>query len=194
MKNFKITKLNKAEEALVGMSVPLQKYGNVGVFVEDVMIDAGYELSRGPGVDIPKIATEVKTKNDESTSAYSMGSLHIDTIKQFEYHASPIKEKCQTIFKVAHSQTFMTITSATILDLTKEDIQEKFKDAFDTARTKILAGNQSNYIKGHADAYGYFERKIKGGVSTNNWAFRIPVKNMKSLEGMSKSNADNLFY
>ena len=81
MKTVKITKLNKAEEILVGMSVPEQKNGNVGILVEDTMKDEGYKMSSGAGVDIPGLGAEVKTKGSESKSAYAMGSLHIDTIK-----------------------------------------------------------------------------------------------------------------
>jgi hypothetical protein len=193
MKNFKVTKLNKAEDILIGMSVPKEKNGNVGILVEDTMEDQGYEMSRGSGVDIPGLGAEVKTKGSESKSAYSMGSLHIDTIKMYNYDNSPIKEKCQTIFKVAHSQIFREITNAGVLDFSKEFIQDKFRDAFDTARDKIIAGNQSNYIKGHDKAWGYFERKKKNGKPTNNWAFRIPVDKMSNIEGMAKSNVDNLF-
>ena len=192
MTKFKITKLGKAESALVGMSVPKQKNGNVGILVEDTMIDQGYKMSTHSGIDIPDLEIEVKSKGKESTSAYSMGSLHIDTIKEYEYDKSPIKEKCQTIFKVEHSQTFREVTDARVLDFTKPYIQEKFKDAFNTARAKILAGNESNYIKGHSKAWGYFERKIKNGKPTNNWAFRITVKNMKTLEGMARA-VDNIF-
>jgi hypothetical protein len=187
MKKFKVTKLNKAEDALVGMPVPEQKNGNVGILVEDTMIDQGYKMSTHTGIDIPDLDIEVKTKGTESTSAYSMGSLHIDSIKEYNYNNSPIKEKCQTIFKVEHSQTFRKITDARVLDFTKPYIQEKFRDAFDTAREKMIAGDESNYIKGHNEAWGYLERKTRNGKPTNNWAFRITVGNMKSLEGMARS-------
>jgi hypothetical protein len=193
MKPFKITKLNKAETVLVGMSVPIQKDGNIGIMVEDVMIDSGYKLSTSVGVDIPSIETEIKTKGSESKSAYSIGSLHIDTVKLHDYDHSPIKEKCQTIFKVRHSQIFMEITSAKVLNLNKNFIQEKFKDAFDTARNKLIAGDTANYIKGHSAAWGYLERKTRKGKPTNNWAFRITVKTMGKFEGMARSNFDNLF-
>jgi hypothetical protein len=187
MKKFKVTKLNKAEEALVGMSVPKQKNGNVGHLVEDTMIEQGYKMSTHSGIDIPDLDIEVKSKGTESTSAYSMGSVHIDSIKKYDYNNSPIKEKCQTIFKVEHSQIFREVTDARVLDFTKPHIQEKFRDAFDTARDKMIAGDNSNYIKGHTNAWGYLERKIKNGKPTNNWAFRITVKHMKSLEGMARS-------
>ena len=193
MKTVKVTKLNKAEGVLVGMPVPEQKNGNVGLLVEDVMEDEGYRMSRGAGVDIPGLGAEVKTKGSESKSAYSMGSLHLDTIKMYDYDASPIKDKCQTIFKVAHSQTFMEITHARVLDFSKEFIQDKFRDAYNTGRAKILAGDESNYIKGHGGAWGYFERKKKKTKPTNNWAFRIPVDKMTSIEGMAKSNIEDLF-
>ena len=193
MKTFKITKLNKAEEALKGMYVPEQKNGNIGALVECVMTDQGYEMSSGTGVDIPKMKTEVKTKGSESKSAYAIGSCHIDTIKQHDYDNSPLKEKCQTIFKVTHSQTFRQITDARVLDFSKDFIQEKFRDAYNTARDRMLEGDISDYIKGHDDAWGYFERKKKNKVGTNNWAFRVPVNKMKELEGMAKSNIDNLF-
>jgi hypothetical protein len=187
MTKFKVTKLGKAESALVGMPVPKQQNGNIGILVEDTMINQGYKMSTHDGIDIPDLEIEVKSKGTESTSAYSMGSLHIDSIMKHDYNTSTIKEKCQTIFKVVHSQTFMEVTDARVLDFTKPHIQEKFRDAFDTARDKMIAGDTSNYIKGHDNAWGYLERKIKNGKPTNNWAFRITVKHMKLFEGMARS-------
>jgi hypothetical protein len=192
MAKIKVTKLTKAENALKDLFVPEQKNGNVGNFLHATVGNQGYQMSNGPGVDIPGLGTEIKSKSEESTSAYSMGSLHYKNIIDYDFHNSSIKEKCQTIFKIAHSQTFRKVTDSRILDFTKPHIQEKLRDAFDTARDKMVAGDRSNYIKGHANAYGYFDRKIKGGVPTNNWAFRIPVKNMKSLEGMART-VDNMF-
>jgi hypothetical protein len=192
MTKFKVTKLGKAESALIGMPVPKQTNGNVGILVEDTMADQGYKMSTHTGIDIPGLEIEVKSKGTESTSAYSMGSLHIDFIKKYDYDNSPIKEKCQTIFKVEHSQTFREVTDARVLDFTKPHIQEKIRDAYNTARAKIIAGDESNYIKGHSKAWAYFDRKKKNGKPTNNWAFRITVKNMKILEGMART-VDNIF-
>jgi len=187
MQKIKVTKLNKAEAALKDLFVPEQNNGNVGNFLHATVGNQGYRMSNGPGVDIPNLGTEIKSKSEESTSAYSMGSLHYKNIIDYDFHNSSIKDKCQTIFKITHSQTFRKVTDSRILDFTKPHIQEKLRDAFDTARAKMVAGDRSNYIRGHDNAYGYLERKMKAGAPTNNWAFRIPVKYMKALEGMARS-------
>lgn len=192
MKTVKVTKLNKAETVLKGMKVPVQKNGNIGVLIEDTLEDLNYQMSRCSGVDIPGLDIEVKSKGIESKSPYSFGSLNYDSIKELDYDASPIKEKCQTIFNVEHSQTFLTVSDVRVLDFSKECIQEKFRDAYNSARNKIIAGEFADYIKGHDDAWGYFERKKKNGKPTNNWAFRVPVDKMKKLQGMARSNFDNL--
>ena len=80
---MKITKLNKAEKALVGMAVPKQENGNVGRLTDAVMEDNGYVLNYGSGPDIPEFGIEKKTKGLESTSPYTIGSMTYRDIMKF---------------------------------------------------------------------------------------------------------------
>lgn len=193
MKAIKNIKLTKAQRALVGATVPKEKNGNIGHFIQDKMDDLGYQTDHFAVVDIPKIKTEIKSKGIESTSAWGIGSMSIENIEAFDYDHSPIKEKMQTQFQVSHSQTFREIVKAETYNFSKECIQEKLRYAYNSAREKILNGCRDNYIRGE-NSCGYFERKKKtGGVLTNSWTFRIPVSEMEKLKGMAKSNAENLF-
>jgi hypothetical protein len=183
-----ITRLKKAESALLGMSVPKQYNGNIGKLVENIMAANNYEMSNGPGPDIPKLKVEVKTKGNQSGSAYKVGSMTLDDIKRYTYDESPLKDKMQILFIVSHCQIYMKITEARVYHFYKESIQEKLRESYNSARDLILAGNNSSYIRGE-DCWGYFERQ-----NSNSWQFRIPVKNMQSLKGMARSIENRLFY
>jgi hypothetical protein len=56
---LKITNLKKATDALVGMVVPEQCYGNIGNLVEDEMEKLGYNINRGKGADLLSIGVEI---------------------------------------------------------------------------------------------------------------------------------------
>ena len=184
---LKITKLGKAEKALVGMKVPKQKNGNIGRITEQVLKNNGYPFNNYAGADIPSIETEVKSKGIESNSAYKIGSMTLDDILKYPYDDSPLKEKLQNMFIVEHSQTFMKITNAQVYNYSKESIQEILRYAYDSARDIFIQGKYNNYVRGQ-DSWGYFEHQ-----NSNSWQFRIPVANMKKLMGMSKSTAEKHF-
>lgn len=188
----KVVKLPKADKALMGMSVPKEKHGNVAQLVQDTMIDLDYEFDTSGSVDIPKLKTEVKSKGVESRSAWSVGSMTLEDIISYDYDSSPLKEKIQTVYIVEHSQTFREVVSTRTLDFSKESIQEIIRYGYNSARDSFIEGDRSSYIKGK-DAWCYFENKKKKGVMTNSWALRIPVDKMKILEGMARSNVERLF-
>jgi len=186
-KKVKITKLGKAEKALVGMSVPKQKHGNIGRITQGVMENNGYQFNNYVGVDIPSLETEVKSKGLESNSAYKIGSMTLDDILTYPYDDSPLKEKLQNIFIVEHSQTFMKVTNAQLYNYGKESIQSILRHAYNSSREILIKKQSGTYARGK-DAWGYFEHQ-----NSNSWQFRLPVVNMKKLMGMSRSTADKLF-
>lgn len=188
MKSFIITKLKKAEAALIGMPIPKEKNGNIGKLVENIMAANDYEMSKGTGPDIPKLNVEVKTKGNQSSSAYKVGTMILDDIKRYTYDQSPLKDKMQILFIVSHCQINMKITDAKVYHFYKESIQEKLRESYNSARDLILAGDTSSYIRGN-DSWGYFEWQ-----NSNSWQFRIPVNHMKSLKAMARSVEDKLFY
>jgi hypothetical protein len=183
---MKITKLNKAEKALVGIRVPEQKNGNVGRLTDAIMEEEGYTLNYGKGPDIPEFGIEKKTKGSESMSPYTIGSMTYDDIMKYSYDESPIKDKLQTFFVVEHDQIFMEIIKAGVYDFTKDCIQDIIRHAYNSAREELTTG--VTYVRGEG-AWGYFEYK----KNSNSWLFRIPVNNMKKLMAMARNNFYSLF-
>ena len=157
---------------------------------EDILGQNGNPVSKGAGVDYPKHGLEVKTKDIESTSANSVGAMTWENIKVTPYDMSPIADKIKQQYRVKVQKGIIVDTK--VYDFSPDFIQEKLREAYETARAKIIKGDKSNYISG--TKFGYFERKKgKGGKETNSWAFRIPVGAMDTLEGMAKSNYTTLF-
>jgi hypothetical protein len=157
---------------------------------EQILKNLGNPVAVGAGADYPKHGLEVKTKDTESTSANSVGSILYEDIKTTPYSKSSIAEKLQQQYRVKVKDGI--VVSNKIYDFSKPHIQAVLENAYETARAKIIAGDNSNYITG--GEFGHFERKkLKGGKLTNSWVFRIPVKSMDKLEGMAQSMFNELF-
>jgi hypothetical protein len=157
---------------------------------ERALSNAGNPVNNGHGPDYPEVGLEVKTKDIESTSANTVGTILYEDIKVTPYGMSSICKKLQQQFRVTVKDNI--IVDQYVYDFSAPHIQEVIAKAYETARAKIIAGDKSSYISG--TGYGFFEQKrLKGGTLTNSWAFRIPVKSMKKLEGMAQSTYANLF-
>jgi hypothetical protein len=157
---------------------------------EAVLARLGNPVNPGQGADYPEVGLEVKTKNEESSSANSVGSMIWKDIKITPYPLSSIAKKLQQQYRVKIKNGI--VISTKVYDFSAPHIQAVIEKAYETARAKIIAGDNSNYITG--GEFGYFERKkLKGGKLTNSWAFRIPVKSMGKLEGMTQSTYTTFF-
>jgi len=171
-----------------GLSLP--NPATQGRDFEAVLARLGNPVNTGSGVDYPEYGLEIKTKGEESSSANSVGSMTYENIKITPYPKSNIAKKLQQQFRVKIRNGI--VVSNKIYDFSAPHIQAVIENAYETARAKIIAGNDSNYISG--GEFGYFERKkLSGGRLTNSWAFRIPVKSMGKLEGMSQSTYTKFF-
>lgn len=151
---------------------------------EQVLAQSGFRINTGCGVDLPDLDVEVKTKDVNSTSANTVGTMTYEDICNKSYEESGIFEKIQRQFRVETNNG--TIVNQAIFDFSKPFIQDVIKDAYESAREKMIAGDKSSYISG--SAYGYFEQKTE-----NSWAFRISVPAMKKLEKMSTSTFERFF-
>jgi hypothetical protein len=151
---------------------------------EEVLERSGFRINTGAGVDIPDYDLEVKTKDINSTSPNSVASMTYEDICNKNYEQSGIFEKVQRQFRVKTDNG--TVIDQEIFDFSRPFIQDVIKDAYESARAKMIQGDKSSYISG--SAYGCFEQKAE-----NSWTFRISVPAMKKLEGMSKSTFDKLF-
>ena len=168
----------------------LPDHATQGREFENILASKGHPVTQGPGPDYPKHDLEVKTKDEDSRSANSVGSMTSTKIKTTSYPNSSIAKKIQRQFRVKIKDG--VIVSTKVYDFSAPFIQEVIEEAYEKARAKIIAGNTDSYIPG--TSFGYFEqKKLSGGKLTNSWAFRIPVGSMKKLENMSQSTYGKLF-
>jgi hypothetical protein len=184
----KVTKITNGIK--VGTVVPKQVDGNVGFFAEDKMKANGYTIDDGAGPDFKGMNVEMKTRKNTATAAHTVGKMTLDNIKITPFKDSTVCSKIQHQYRVKYDdEVFHEVTSEKVYDFTDPLIQAQIEEGFETARTKIINGATSNYIRG--SGIGYFERQ----GSTNSYAFRIPNSQMKYMESVSCSSKhfQNLF-
>lgn len=185
-KKFKVVALPKATKTLIGMTVPEQKNGNVGLLVEDVLIDIGYPLDKQATVDIEELQVECKTRTKEARSALQIGTMTVNDIINTPYHSSSIKEKFQQQFRVIHSDIFRIITSARIYDFSDSYIQKLVERDYELGRQKFIEFKDNdaeypNYVRGE-NADFYWEKK-----EHNSYEFRASKSAMQQYEQLANS-------
>jgi hypothetical protein len=187
----KVTKLIKGVK--VGDSVPKQCLGNVGYEIEARLIENGYSINIGHGLDMPDMGLEVKTRKTDAQSANTVGSMTLDDIKSTTYNQSNVCAKIQRQYRVEYDNQISQITSEKVYDFTDPFIQRKIELGYESARKKIIAGVKSDYING-GEGIGYFEKK-RGVGDTTSYDFRISGPRMKKLETLANNSKqfNNLF-
>jgi hypothetical protein len=200
---IKITQLKKAEEALVGMKVPTQEYGNIGNICQDVMIEQGYNFNKGKGADLLDIEVEVKSRGLNATSAQTIGSMLPKDTAVTDYEDSVIFEKFQQQFRIHHVEKLdgtTEIVSAKMYNFALPKIQSQVKVAYETGRQIIIDqlknhnGRCDKYIRGTlpdgTPACGYWEKTVK---TSNSYDFRLPDNVMREFETIAINSANTLF-
>jgi hypothetical protein len=213
MSFIKIKNLKKAEEALKDMPIPpgVKLNSEVGILVENVIGSAGYEMNSGAGCDIqgiaPKTNIEVKTREEDATSARQIGTMTYKDIISTDWDDSPLKKKFQQQFIVYWSKQRMVVTSAKMYDFTHDEIQSILRDAYEQAREIFAAMHTAeafddpetkandvfgNYVRGIKDdctvSDAYFEYK-----NSNSYEFRFTDAFCRTLEDMSERLSNKLF-
>lgn len=151
---------------------------------EQVMSNAGFQINQGIGADLQQVGIEIKTKDVNSGSPNSVGTMTYEDICNKSYEETHIFEKLQKQFRVKIDSG--VVIDQELYDFTDPYIQDKIRDAYETARKKMIAGDKSSYIRG--SDYGHFDQKTE-----NSWQFRIPVSSMKKIEEMSKQTFSKFF-
>ena len=136
-------------------------------------------MSNSEGPDIPKLNTEVKTRNRGSTSPHSVGQLLISRIITRCYKNTPFYDKLQTQYRVEYDDEKSVITEAKIYDLTDPYIQQQFNKGYEECRARVIAGDRSDYIK--SSTWVFFEKTPNG----NSYKFRISHAGMKQIKAIS---------
>jgi hypothetical protein len=199
---LKITNLKKATDALVGMIVPEQCYGNIGKLVEDEMEKLGYDINRGKGADLLAIGVEIKTRGLEATSAQSISSMTVPDILVTSYKDSIIFKKFQQQFRVHHIKKLdgsTVIVSAKMYNFAFPKIQDAVEAAYEAGRAAMIDqvkncnGQSDDYVRGiltnGSPACGYWERK----ENSNSFDFRFPTVVMEQFEEIAINSSNRLF-
>ena len=210
---FKITALKKAETELIGKYIPTEyseeKYGDgyAGKYVEDVFGKLGYPLNTRKGVDIEDLGVEIKTARIDPPSDRTIGSMTINDIINTSYEDSAIYKKLQQQFVVKWIKKTRQITEARMWDFRSNEIQDKFRIAYETTREKLISYNKTKIpsprfsvrdgrpthinrsdvhypskIESDVSKTGYWEHTESG-----NFKFRIPYTEIKTIEHISKT-------
>lgn len=182
---FKTKKL-KMDSLLIGETLETNKHGHAGRQIEDILEDYGMDMNRGPGVDIPSLNVEVKSREITATSAHTVADMVVADIINTDYKNSYVYEKIQQQFRV-HTLNNVVV-SAEVYDFSADHIQELLEAGYENARQQLIQNSALPYTS-YTGFYGYFER-VKGHTAHS---FRLSDRDMKTLEGMSKSTYTNLF-
>lgn len=189
---IKITKINAGIP--VGTEVPeRQHHGNVGRWVEAEMRRQGWHVTEGKGADMPEVGIEIKSRKIESNSHHTVGTMAIDEIIYTPYDLSVVKDKFQKQYRVHYSDEGQVVVAEGLVDLSDDYIQSKIREAYETARKKIIENQELGfhppYVKG--TEWGHFEI----AQSYSSYRFRIPNHSMKKIEKVSKNAGifDRLF-
>ena len=189
--NVKTIRLPKAEEALIGMTIPEMEEtyrNNVANAIEDAINDTGYNVDKLGTIDLPDHKVEVKSRSTNATSPQTIGSMSVNNIINTPYNSSSIKEKFQQQLRVKHNQTYCVVTKAKVYDFSDPVIQQKIEQAYEYGRsvmTNTSLDDLPDYISpnGHI---GYFERTNKKHKTV--YSFRLSNSTMKKLESIASSS------
>jgi hypothetical protein len=182
--NFKVIKLNID---LSDLELPDQDGGNIGRLIEDELERQGFTINRQKGVDIPGLGVEVKTRKMGSDSPHTVASMTVEDIKNTPYNKSPVKEKFTRQFRVTYDDVNHVIVEARIYNFDDEHTQKLMDTSYETARAKVIAGDDSTYIGGK---YGHFQ-KVVG--STESYIYRINNSAMKKFCNGAKSTFNSIY-
>lgn len=184
MTKVKTTKLNKGIKK--GTQIPVQqKYsddpGAIGQWMQRQMSNNGYNINTGAGVDLPDFDLEMKTRNINSTSAHTIGSMTVNDIISTSYKDTLICKKSQRQYRVKYDDNTSTVVDEKVYDFSDPYIQDRIEESYNIARNKIINGDRGDYIKG--GDYGYFEKQ-----TDNSYQYRVSNKAMKNIETMSSNS------
>lgn len=180
----------------VGTRIPMvQKNGNVGRCIEDMLEAYGNNVSRNRGIDLPGDGLEVKTRNEGAISPQTIGGMSHQSIIDTPWHQSSIRDKVQKQYRIKYKESLehhneSIITSEQIYDFTCPEIQDKLEEAYEFGRkhlSKFSPGEGPNCTPSTGQ-WGYFEQQVDG-----QYQFRVTDKTMKKMESIASSHLNGIF-
>jgi hypothetical protein len=109
--------------------------------------------------------------------------MSVKTIIKTPYDQSAVSAKMQQQFRVYFDHTLNLINDQEMCDFSIPEIQEKLRDAYESARQEIISGCREYTIK--KEPWGYFEKHMN---DDKTYKFRIPHSAMKFFISLAKNN------
>ncbi len=185
----------------VGDSVPAQdpnNLGNVGQYIEQTLKKNGINLSK-KGIDIPQLKMEVKTRNDDAESPFTICRMSLEQIINNDYKNSKVFQSIENLLIIRYNNILNTITSIEVHHWNNWDlINEILRTSYDQARNMLIAGHDFySYPSVRGDVgkkkcAGYFEHVIKKS-GREEFHFRLGKGDLENLEKMKNMPAIKLF-
>lgn len=145
MSNTVFPKLSKPRVAsrtfkqLVGLSIPKKSKtnpGNVGIFIDNY-IKSHLKINGNTIVDLEDYGIEIKTKDIETNTDWSIGSMTLEDILNTDYENSSICKKMQALLLVDTDDTFRVIKDYGLYYLDFDEAQQLLKDSYDNIRNQL---------------------------------------------------------
>jgi len=166
------------KENMIGIKVPDKNDGVAGKFIEK---ESGkyLTLQNGKGPDYEKLGIEIKSRDIDSTSALTFGSVTYRTIMTKEYTDTHLCQKMQhLIYFFTQNNRLINIKH---YDFSSQCIQEIIEKSYDYGKKQIISGNTNLYIPPDGHLF-YFEDTAKN----NQYQFRISKNNFSKIIHMTK--------
>jgi hypothetical protein len=187
-KNSRVKKIKGGLQ--VGDRVPRQNKncnpGNVGKYHEEVLKRDGINV-QATGIDLPDLECEIKTRNDDAVSPFTVTRMSRDEIISTPYNQSKIRESIKNLDITRYKDG--VVTSRTIHHWDKDPIIDKdFENAYEYLRNKIISGNCSSYIGGPRNSGFSWEETPTNGT----YAWRIKDSKLEKLERITSIMSSGL--
>lgn len=204
-------RITKFAPTLVGQSVPRRGTDNsakTGNFIDQLVKNWAGASVGSSTVDIENFGIEIKSKDTESDSDWTIGSMTLDDIISTPYTDSSIYQKLQALFLVEYNNSLSIITSANLYYLDNDDIQTLIQAGYEAARQEMISNCLCSPTKeqlfdfGEKISHNYQKyQRVSGttgfgferGLSNNSFHFRITTRCMRKLVKLSVANNNSCF-
>jgi len=184
--------INKLCQCLIGQTVPTNKNGHAGRYIEDLIESWGLPVNRGHGCDIEIFDLELKSRDLDATSPQNVATMTPEQVCTTAYADSLVHAKLQQQLRVFTQN--LQIVDASVFDFSPGHIQDLVANAYERGR-KIITDHMQVFPDVPPPAYvygsewGYWERIC----DASSYTFRIHHGAYHKLEAMARSTFTNFF-
>lgn len=203
-------------QGLKGVELPARSTsntGNVGTFIDQYIKTKLNITNITSIVDLEAYGIEIKSKDINTSTDWSIGSMTLEDILKTPYKKSSVSKKLQALLLVKTDDTFQIVKDIGLYYFDTDEIQSLLEDSYESARQQIQA-----VVSNHAENIAYqiangnpnavmdkikFDsfQKFQGNYGkfefTNNgtsFMFRISQPQMRHLTTLAASKSDLLVY